>query len=109
MKSENSRKKFNRCNVGIVLLLMLTAILLSACGGESTGGGSMQDPYEAYGVERGEGMLGASIIDDPPKAIAIQPIMIEKPFYETAMLAVEPMIFEKGTSKSFSFDLQLCG
>ena len=93
--------------VTIVILIMLTAVLLSACGGESTDGGSMKDPYEAYEVERGEGLLGFSILDDPPKAIAIQPIMIQKAYHEDAMLDVEPMIFEKGTSNSFSFEFQL--
>lgn len=93
--------------VGILILIMLTALLLSACGGESTDGGSMEDPYEAYGVNRGDGQLGFSILDDPPKAIAIQPIMIQKAYHEDALLDVEPMIFEKGTSNSFRFEFQI--
>jgi len=110
MKREYGNKKGGtgiRNIVGVFILIMLTTILLSACGGGSTDGGSMEDPYEAYGIERGEGQLSISILDDPPKAIEIQPIMIQKAYHEDAMLAVEPMIFEKGTSKSFSFDLQL--
>lgn len=110
MKREYSSKKRKtsiRNIVGLIIFIMLTAILLSACGGESTDAGSMKDPYEAYGVERGEDQLGFSILDDPPKAIAIQPIMIQKAYHEDAMLAMEPMIFEKGTSKSFSFEFQL--
>jgi len=102
------KRKTGRMHLtGIFILVMLTAILLSACGADSTDTGSMEDPYEAYGIERGEGMLGSSILEDPPKAIAIQPIMIQKAYYEDAMLAVEPMVFEKGTSQSFSFDFQI--
>lgn len=107
MERECGRKNYSRRLVGIVILIMLTALMLSACGGESTGSGSMQDPYEAYGVERGEGELGFSILDDPPKAIAIQPIMIQKAYHEDAMLDMEPLVFEKGTNQSFSFEFEL--
>lgn len=110
MKIEYSSKKRKtniRSMVVLFVFIMLIAIFMSACGDNSTGTGSMKDPYEAYGVKRGEGKLGFSILDDPPKAIAIQPIMIKKAYHEDAMLAVEPMVFERGTNKSFSFDFQL--
>ncbi len=107
MKREFGRKNGSRNIVGIFILIILTAILLSACGGGTTDAGSMKDPYEAYGIERGEGYLASAILDDPPKAIAIQPMMIQKAFHEDVMLDMEPMIFEKGTSLSFSFDVQL--
>lgn len=101
------RKICHRSLANIIVLIILTTIVLSACGGGSTEPGSMKDPYEAYGIKRGENKLGFSILDDPPKAIAIQPIMIQKAYHEDAMLALEPMIFEKGTSKSFSFEFEL--
>lgn len=110
MKKEHNSKKNKtgkRNAAGILVLMLLAAILISGCGKGSSDAGSMKDPYEAYGVKMGEGKLGFSILNDPPKAIAIQPIMIQKPFHEDVMLSVEPMVFEKGTSKSFSFDLQL--
>lgn len=110
MKREpRSRKRITnmRFMAGIFILIMLTAMLLSACSGASTDAGSMKDPYEAYGIKQGEGKLGFSILDDPPKAIAIQPVMIQKAYHEDAMLVVEPMIFEKGTSKSFSFEFEI--
>lgn len=100
----NSGTKSRKSLAGIVILILLLAVMFPGCGEDSAGGGGMMDPYEAYGIERGDGGLGFAILDDPPKAIAIQPVMIQKPYYEDIMLSVEPLVFEKGTSLSFSFD-----
>ena len=85
-------------------MILLLAVIFPGCGEDSADGGGMKDPYEAYEIERGEGGLGFAILDDPPKAIAIQPVMIKKPYHEDILLSVEPLVFEKGTSLSFSFD-----
>ena len=107
MERDDSGKYCNRSFARLVILIMLTAFLLSACGGNAADTGSMMDPYEAYKVKRGEGKLGFSILEDPPKAISIQPVMIKKAYHEDAMLVVESMIFEKGTNKSFSFEFEI--
>ncbi|MBN2286090.1 MAG: hypothetical protein JXQ26_04170 [Tissierellales bacterium] len=103
------RRSNNRRIAVAITLFMLMTILLSACGegGSTTDSGNMQDPYEAYGIKRGEGNLAFEILDDPPKEIAIQPIMIKKAYHEDAVFDMEPIVFKKGTSQSFSFDFQI--
>ncbi len=94
----------------MLVTLFAAGLLLAGCGSSgSSDPGSLKDPYEAYGVKRGGGELGFTLMKNPPKVIAIQPVLLQKPYHDDASLALETMVFEKGKSQSFSFDLELRG
>ena len=109
MKGIVNWNRSGRDNKWLVILaaLLVGGLLVAGCGGGSADAGSMKDPYEAYGLKKGDDNLAFAILDNPPKAIAIQPVLLQKAYHKDATLAIEPMVFERGDSKSFSFDMTL--
>ncbi len=102
-----------------LLYLLLAASIsifgLTACGddesGSSSGSGTFQDPYEAYGLVREESYnegnwLSSAMSEDPPKAIRLEPVFYYRPYYETVPQSGE-FILERGGSISVALDLEL--
>ncbi len=96
----------------LIVLLLIASIALTGCGGgDSAGSGAMQDPYEAYGLERGKSFeegdyLQYAMSEKPPKAILLQPVFYYRAYYKTVSLSGEYLL-EKGKSIEINLDLNL--
>jgi len=96
------------------LLVILMIITLTACdddGKETTGSGTMQDPYVAYGLERensydkGE-TLEKAMQEKPPAAIQLQLMSYYRMYYKMEPISGE-LSLEKGKSESIPIDLEI--
>lgn len=92
-----------------VLLLMGMLAFATACSDDGAGGGSgasgeFMDPYEAYGLQRGEGGLGKALYDNPPKAIRFQVLLLHAFRPEGITLDIDEISLEKGESTTISFE-----
>ncbi|MBU7006558.1 hypothetical protein [Phosphitispora fastidiosa] len=108
-KAESMMKK--------VLCLLLAVLMMGAftgCGDdnkETSGSGSMQDPYAAYGLEReksyneGNTLMNA-MMEKQPAAIHLQPVFYYRTYYEPIPQSGD-ITLERGKSANISLDLEL--
>lgn len=94
-----------------LLLAMLIAIALTGCDDDNTETkdsgvtGVMKDPYEAYGLEKGDYFeLLDAMREKPPAALLLQPAVYYRPYYESVPLSGE-IVLEKGKSVNYSLDV----
>jgi len=98
-------------------LCLLVAVLIiftfAACGNDDkeASGGTMKDPYEAYGLERGKSYeqgktLEMAMSENPPAVIRLKPVFYYRAHYETIAQSGE-ILLEKGKNANISLDLEL--
>jgi len=100
-----------------ILCLLLAVLMMGAfmgCGDdnkETSGSGSMQDPYAAYGLEReksynkGDTLMSA-MEEKPPAAIRLKPVFYYRAYYEPIPQSGE-ILLERGKSVNIPLDLEL--
>ncbi len=98
-----------RLSLVVALALIFGTIIISGCGGDSSGGGgTFKDPYEAYKISRGGwDNPGFAMTEKPPKAIKIKPTVYYRMYYDWVPLSGGEMILEKGKSINYSFQADL--
>jgi len=99
----------------LLLSVSLTLSVLTACGDDPSDSasvsGKFQDPYEAYGLVRGESYekgetLEAAMMDTPPKAITLEPVFYYRAYYAPVAQS-GAFTLEKGKRASLELDLEL--
>lgn len=90
----------------VLLLALLLAFCLVACKDDdnSAATGDFKNPYEAYGLKKGEGSLSEAMYNKPPKAIAFQPFLLKAVKPEGVPLAIEEITLDKGDKKTITID-----
>lgn len=109
-----SKSKSITKNILCLLLIIFMAAVLAGCDDDNTGAGgsgSMEDPYAAYGLERGKSYdegdtLEEAMRENPPAAILLQPAFYYRAYYEPVPQSGE-ILLEKGKSINIPLDLDL--
>ena len=90
----------------VLLLVFLLAIGLVACKADDNSAATrdFRNPYEAYGLKKGEGSLSEAIYKKPPKAIAFQPFLLKAVKPEGVPLEIAEITLAKGDKKTIAID-----
>lgn len=92
--------------IRILLIVFLLFFGLVGCkSNTSSGGGEFKDPYEAYGLQKGEDGLSNALHDNPPKAIVFKPLYLYT-FGVAEVLDIEEISLAKGEKDSISVDFE---
>lgn len=90
----------------VLLLVLLLSFGMVACKNDdnSTATGDFRNPYEAYGLKKGEGSLSEAMYNKPPKAIAFQPFLLKAVKPEGVPLEIAEITLAKGDKKTITID-----
>ena len=89
----------------VLLLALLLVFSLMGCGNDdSASSGDFKDPYEAYGLKKGEGGLGQAMYNKPPKAIAFKPFLLKAFKPEGEKLELAEITLAKGDKETITLD-----
>lgn len=87
--------------VGALLALLLSFGLMGC--GKDTASGEFQDPYEAYGLQKGDSGLDQAMHDKPPKAIVFKPVYLDA--FGGEPLTMEEIALAKGDKDTINLDI----
>lgn len=89
-----------------LILVLLLAFTLTGCKNDdnSAASGDFRDPYEAYGLKKGDGSLSEAMYEKPPKAIAFQPFLLKAFKPEGAAMEIAEITLTKGEKKTINID-----
>lgn len=103
-----SKSKSITKNILYLFLTILMAVALTGCNEDNTetkGGGAMEDPYVAYGLEKGDFFdLLEAMREKPPKALLLQSAFYYRAYYETVPQNGE-ILLEKGKNVNIALDV----
>jgi hypothetical protein len=90
----------------VLLLALVLAFGMSGCRGDDNAAatGDFKDPYEAYGLKKGEGGLSEAMYNKPPKAIAFQPFLLKAVKPEGIPLEMPEITMAKGDQETITID-----
>jgi len=89
----------------VLLLALLLVFSLTGCSDDdSAASGDFKDPYEAYGLKKGEGGLGQAMYNKPPKAIIFKPFLLKAFKPEGEPLELSEITLSKGDKESITLD-----
>lgn len=99
-------KNITRIFVWALLLVILLSFSVTGCGGDdnSPASGDFKDPYEAYGLKKGEGSLSEAMYNKPPKAITFKPFLLKAVKPEGIPLEIADITLAKGDKKTITID-----
>ena len=60
-----------------LLFVLLLTFSITGCDKDQGASSDFRDPYEAYGLKKGEGGLANAMLENPPKAISFQPFLLQ--------------------------------
>ncbi|MDD2212205.1 MAG: hypothetical protein PHT78_08715 [Desulfitobacteriaceae bacterium] len=95
--------------VFLFLFTLLLAVGIVACkdSDNAIASGDFKEPYEAYGLKKGEGGLSEALYYKPPKAIAFQPFLLQAFKPEGVALEIEEFALDKGDQATLSIDEEI--